>query len=510
MASDAAGAVHAAVAGGTLTDDSARAILRCIDADGFVDAPNDLLEGIAREVIEAAGVEFRLAKGPNLPATPGETDQTHSETEAPADADRSQKPVSPSSRGFQRPQKRRKRRKRTQPPSQPAPASAANLAAQETPSRPAKTPDERRIAWAWANRDEAAAIIRANASALAAYAAPDIFGPDAPPRIAGGVANPDAAVLDWSPHHTELSSRDLLRATENLGVLAHAVEHYGPNDRNDPILPSTAAGTPTVHVHNDRLPTLPAKPGPVQSALPFVPDQPEHVLPVYLLNTDRRLLEHGGNRAVPLPWRFWYEALLSAPFAAYGSEAVLAPRVADLIRFAGWNRFQRYRHLPELAAALATLDRMALPYRGTAWRPVLVRNIPASDQIDLNTEIEFSIKLPPGSRQGPQIDRRALRSLAPRSFPRYRGLLGLSAYWDRYGRGRGGADATADNPEVDRWPVLTSETLRLMLFPAGRDNPSTERSDRKRAVAHVKSMEAEGIVEMVPAGAGWRIYRRRP
>ncbi len=71
MATDAAAAVHAAVAGGTLTGDTARAILRCIDADGCIDAPNDLLAGIAREVIEAAGVEFRLTKGANLPATPG-------------------------------------------------------------------------------------------------------------------------------------------------------------------------------------------------------------------------------------------------------------------------------------------------------------------------------------------------------------------------------------------------------------------------------------------------------
>jgi len=130
------------------------------------------------------------------------------------------------------------------------------------------------------------------------------------------------------------------------------------------------------------------------------------------------------------------------------------------------------------------------------------RRSPASDHLD--TIIEYSIKLPLGGRQGPQIDRQSLRPLAPRSFPHYRGLLGLSAYWDRYGRSCGGAYATADNPEADRWPVLTPETLRLILFPAGRDNRNTERSDRKRAVAHVKSMEAEGLVEMVPAGAGWR------
>ena len=70
------------------------------------------------------------------------------------------------------------------------------------------------------------------------------------------------------------------------------------------------------------------------------------------------------------------------------------------------------------------------------------RRSPASDEIHLDTVIEFSIKLPLGSRQGPRIDRQSLRPLAPRSFPRYRGLLGLSAYWDRYGRGCGGADAT--------------------------------------------------------------------
>ena len=299
----------------------------------------------------------------------------------------------------------------------------------------------------------------------------------------------------------------LVHAVGEMGLLAPAVAQYQPNGHETPILPSTVAGAPAIHVREARLPATPAKPGPIQSALPFVPDRPEHVLPVYLLNTDRSLLEHGGNRAVPLPWRFWYEALLSAPLGAYGSEVLIAPTVADLVAFAGWNRFQRYRHIPELAAALQALDRMAIPYRGTAWRPVLVRNIPVSNEIHLDTTIEFSIKLPPGSRQGPQIDRQALRSLAPRSFPRYRGLLGLSAYWDRYGRGCGGADATADNPEADRWPVLTSETLRLMLFPDDSPNPRTVRKHRERAVAHVKSMEIEGILKMVRAAAGWRIYR---
>ena len=83
MASDPAGAVPAAVAGGTLTDDTARAILACIDADGCIDAPNDLLERTAREVIEAAGLEFRLAKRPDPPATHRENEPNTPQTGSP-------------------------------------------------------------------------------------------------------------------------------------------------------------------------------------------------------------------------------------------------------------------------------------------------------------------------------------------------------------------------------------------------------------------------------------------
>ena len=125
MATDAADAVHAAVAGGTLTGDTARAILRCIDADGCIDAPNDLLAGIAREVIEAAGVEFRLTKGANLPATPRGKRSEQDPKRRRQTVDRPQKAAVPaSSQGSQRPQKRRKRRDRPQPPSQPVPRPA--------------------------------------------------------------------------------------------------------------------------------------------------------------------------------------------------------------------------------------------------------------------------------------------------------------------------------------------------------------------------------------------------
>ena len=495
MASDAAGAVHAAVAGGTLTDDSARAILRCIDADGFVDAPNDLLEGIAREVIEAAGVEFRLAKGSNLPATPRETGRTPPETEAPA-ADRGQKePVSASSRGSQRPQKRRKRRKRTRPPSQPAPASAGDVAAQATPSRQAKTPDERRIAWAWANQDEAATLLRANGQALATYAAPQVYGPDADPQIVAAVASPDAQLLFHSAHRGHISATELLQAAEKLDVLAHAVERYLPNNRNNPILPAAASGAPAVHVRKDRLPALPAKPGAVQSALPFVPETPEHVLPVLI-----RGGEAMGNNMVPLRWRFWYEALLSAPFAAYGAEASFAVPLAEIVQFAGWKQWREREHLEPLHDALVGLYDMAINWRNTEWRMVSVTNPPGRG-VTLDTPIVFHVHVPPGSRHGPQIHRPTLRQLY-RHAPKARALLALSAYWDRYGRGQGGADALATSPRANAWPVLTRESLRLMMFP-----DKEQRVYRTRAANHAKAMHKAGIIDMVENGGGWRIYR---
>jgi len=490
MATDAADAVHAAVARGTLTGDTARAILRCIDADGCIDAPNDLLAGIAREVIEAAGVEFRLAKGANLPATPGETERTGPETTTPDVALPQKAAVSASSQGSQRPQKRRKRRNRTQPPGPPAPPRASDGAAQATPSRPTKTPDERRIAWAWANQDEAAALLRANGPALAENAYPGITHH----HTVETIANRDAWLLRHAAFK-RVPSLELLHAAEKLGVLAHAVERYLPNNRNNPILPTTVSGAPAVHVRKDRLPALPAKPGAVQSALPFVPETPEHVLPVLI-----RGGETMGNNMVPLRWRFWYEALLSAPLAAYGAEASFAVPLARIVQFAGWKQWREREHLEPLHDALVGLYDMAINWRNTEWRMVSVTN-PPGRSVTLDTPIVFHVHVPPGSRHGPQIHRPTLRNLY-RHAPKARALLALSAYWDRYGRGQGGADAQATSPRANAWPVLTKESLRLMMFP-----DKEQRVYRTRAANHAKAMHKAGIIDMVESGGGWRIYR---
>ncbi len=74
-----------------VTDDSARLVLGWMDPDGRIAAANERCAGLAREVLEAAGLEFRLAKGPDPAKTPyGEAGRTEPETAAP-DADRREK-----------------------------------------------------------------------------------------------------------------------------------------------------------------------------------------------------------------------------------------------------------------------------------------------------------------------------------------------------------------------------------------------------------------------------------
>ena len=475
--------IEAAVAAGRLTLDEAKTVL-CLQEheDGALVAPNPRYRAAVREILASAEIDVEAEITVEKP------------------------PPKAVPRAPERPRKGRKGRKRTQATSRPANRHGEDKAAQGTPSKPSKTPDERRIAWAWANQDEAAALLRANGPALAAYGAPQVYGPDADPQIVAAVASPDAQVLFYSAHLSHISAPELLQAAEKLGVLAHAAEHYRPNTRANPILPAAAAGAPAVHVREDRLPEL-TKLGPLQTSFGFVPRTPGHVLPVFVYNADRRVFEVAGNRGVPIPWRLWYEALLSAPLAAYGREARIAPTLRDAVQWAGWKRWEPSKHLEPLAESLLTLRNMAFQLKDELWFPLAVVNVPTTAQFDLRRRIQIRIDLPPGSRQGPQVDRLALRSLAPRSAPRYRGLLGLSAYWDKYGRGRGGADALATNSEANRWPVLTPETLRLMMFPDQPASAAAERQHRKRAVEHAKAMHEAGLIEMVPHGGGWRVYR---
>ena len=419
------------VAAGAIRRELARMVLAWY-RDGRIVAPNARAAALVHEVFDEAGID--------VPVEVAHGSEPRGET-------RPERPIA------------RQRRKR--------PGAARTPRPSNKPQKAPPVRDDRRSAWARANEDAVADIIRVNAASL-----------------------------------TELAGQPVatLQEADDLGLLPKIVERYGANLREHPILPGAAAGSPTARVREERLPALQRKVGAIQSAFPFVPDEPEYVLPVFIRGVAG--LDDGGNGPVPLAWRLWYEALLSAPQAAFGSTVTLPVTLADLVTFAGWTRWRPERHLMPLAEALLALDGMRIPYRGSAWRPVAVTNVPASFGFDPETRILFNVSLPADSRYGPQIDREALRSLAPRSFPRYRALLGLSAYWDKYGTGKGGVDAVRTNPNAQRWPVLTRESLRLLMFP-GREH----REYRARAVRHAKTLQAAGLIEMVEDGGGWRIYR---
>lgn len=413
-------------------------------------------------------------------------------------ADREREAQTRRGRWTSRSERARKGRSR-QAGSKPRPKPGTRQAAGRAQPGRAKSADEKRIAWAWANPAEAAAIVQANAAAVFEGAAGDVPG-WSPGMIASYTA--------WLREHplADSDGRALIELADRLGVLGAAVKRFAPNPREkDAILAAAVGGAPSVR-DEDRLPAV-RRAGPVQSVLPWIAEEPNHVLPIFIVGRSTGL-EAGGNKQVPWHWRFWYESLLSAPLGAYGGPtAILNPTVRDLLTLAGVSLrdYRPHKHVERLFEALMTMRNMAIPYRGTAWFPAMARNVPATAEIDLETRIEIEVRLPGGTRYGPQVDRAALRSFYPASFPKLRAYLGLADYWDRYEDGkRGGATALATNPEADRWPVLTAETLRLMVYPE-----ESARVYRTRAKRQAEAMEKAGVIEMVEAGGGWRIFRGR-
>lgn len=69
MVSDFAARLEAAVKAETVTADTARGILNWIGPDGRIQPPTERAAAVAREVLAAAGLEYRPAKDPDPAAT---------------------------------------------------------------------------------------------------------------------------------------------------------------------------------------------------------------------------------------------------------------------------------------------------------------------------------------------------------------------------------------------------------------------------------------------------------
>lgn len=541
MASDPAGAVHAAVAGGTLTDDTARAILACIDADGCIDAPNDLLARTAREVIEAAGLEFRLAKRPDPPVTPRGTDRTDPETEAP-DADRGQEgPVSTSSRGSESPNGRRPQN-RPDTPSKPAPRQAAPAAPQATPSKPAsKSATARsRAAAAWAAKEPAAAarfLLSHPAAVL------DLLAPDAEEahgdelyalyddlhdveNLVAVAADRSPAVVDRLRDAIGAGERQLLDlvaqlpstvevAGEPLSVLAAAREALTADRRNPAMLPATPS-VRIVEAPEDR-DTLPVPPTPPrrQLTLPnMVPAERDLIAPAAWLQVFDRL---GGNymaqgRGVPVELRLFVEALAWAPPAARaGILAEVDLTVRDLVRAIWPNGWRRGEDLPKLVRGIDRISTFGVLSDGRfRWRPLWFQLSPDLGA-GLDDPVRLYVQLPAvsGAGAGARFDRDTLRRLGLHSAPAYRLYLALIEQWDRkLRRGRHPHRRKSDDAPMPLPGFSPAERRRLIFGPdetAG--SASTLRSRRAAAERAFQDLVTDAVIDLQRDHHDPRIYR---
>ena len=162
------------------------------------------------------------------------------------------------------------------------------------------------------------------------------------------------------------------------------------------------------------------------------------------------------GRGAPLGLRLWLETLMCAP-VGYRTKTRFHLSLREVVEWL-WPHDRYPRLKPDrrdaLAAAFKLIDQARLPWEGECmgrwgsgwWRPVSVVGLPS---VDLESSVILDVELPPGSGNGPLVDRAMLRIFGLDSAPAYRAYLNLAYLWDRRGTYHG-RRITATRPTVRR------------------------------------------------------------
>ena len=214
-----------------------------------------------------------------------------------------------------------------------------------------------------------------------------------------------------------------------------------------------------------------------QAALPFdfdalqavaPPDQPRFevgylptlkpapsLLPLALLDVFSSAASRGRGGPVPVPARIGWEVLVALggnDRERIGGPALLDCTLIDLFSmvYPATPRWQNAKG-DTLLRGLFNLDAARVRWRGDAggglYPLVEVYRLPTSARP--GEPLAFLSHLPPGSRQGPQVDRMVLRILAAKSARLHRMMLVAYCLYDRYGTVNGRLIAPT-RPVVDR------------------------------------------------------------
>ena len=256
------------------------------------------------------------------------------------------------------------------------------------------------------------------------------------------------------------------------------------NDHKRPILPAKLAHT----LDKKRLPRMSeahhTPPG-SQLILPgFGPQAAggiQTALPLALYD-----LEQSASRArvASVSLRLWIEAVLNVKPKDRGyGPVVLQPTLKELRSWLypepepgqKWRRrgkivqllYRAFEALDSPQARIVYVD----PESGKPglWRVVSLLWAPYAD-LDLDDRVRITVHLPPGSEQGPQIDRGRLRWWGVQSAPAYRALINLAYAWYAPGHLQRPADNSRRHwlqvQDPARYPLLTDGTAANLCFPS--------------------------------------------
>ena len=279
-------------------------------------------------------------------------------------------------------------------------------------------------------------------------------------------------------------SRPLLPAS-----LANGVSRHPRAGTVSPTLPDSYAAVgwlPTIYRRSINVPVLP--------------------LPLYELLNRRKDRRPGGHSA-DLALRIFVEgvtAVMRSDWRRAVDQVVLIP--VTLREFLSWfygSRIPRpNEYWPQFRAASRALDsdEARFPFDdGTtsgSLRVVSLGVIPRRARC-LGDQVSIRVQLPPGSKDGPAIDRLRLREWGRTSAVAYRALLGLAYYWYQPGRTRvprpGGGWMQSTDP--DRYDPFSPDGLIALCYPTSRMARRSTLLRRSREC--LKRLDAAGDIRLL-------------
>ena len=315
-------------------------------------------------------------------------------------------------------------------------------------------------------------------------------------------------------------------------ALVHRLQPKPANlKRPDPIFPRITFGAVNPARERGELLLAPdGWPGLRASALPLFPEVADDdaivpLLELATVTTGDRAVSSGRGAAHEL--RLVFEALTALSHGGYTGGVPVAYTVEDLLRaFYRGGTASMYRSgdrpgdWAQIRAACEWIDRAALPWRVPSgnmqsWFLMRLRTLPG-ERPARSDPVVFEVALPPGSEDGPAVNRRALREAGRVSSPAFRiGIAVPTLTWvpgrtrrpvksrrGQWVQGPGGLWIG----DASRYPVLSLRDRRRIAF--GRDaTHSTARVD----AAWWKAADADGVVILETDAVersgkrGWRV-----